>query len=228
LGFLGSCLKDMAVNKMHSFASSLINELSKGLPGTDVQWQMASSDRFVRNFPKVPGKDARVAAVLILLYPEKGSIHTVLMQRPEYEGVHGGQISFPGGKQEREDENIVQTALREAYEETGIDPSKVEVIGTLTPLFIPVSNMIVTPVLGWTDEKPLFNYRPEEVVFLIDADLMRLIKPSIVRTKPFEIRGELVQVKYFHYDDNIIWGATAMILHELLVIIKRGGFFLQE
>jgi 8-oxo-dGTP pyrophosphatase MutT (NUDIX family) len=218
----------MAVNKMRNFATSLKKELSKGLPGTDVQWQMASSDRFVRNFPKVPGKDARIAAVLILLYPEKGSIHTVFMQRPEYDGVHGGQISFPGGKQEQEDENTVQTALREASEETGIDPSKVKVIGTLTPLFIPVSNMIVTPVLGWTDKKPLFNYRAEEVVFLIDADLMKLINPSIVRTKPFEIRGELVQVKYFNYDDNIIWGATAMILQELMVIIKRGGFFLPE
>lgn len=218
----------MVVKKMHNFATSLKAELIKGLPGTEVQWQMASSDRFVRNFPKVPGKDARIAAVLILLFPEKGSIHTIFMQRPEYEGVHGGQISFPGGKQELEDENIVQTALREAYEETGIDPSKVKIIGTLTPLFIPVSNMIVTPVIGWADKKPLFNYRPEEVDFLIDADLKRLLNPSIVRTKPFEIRGELVEVKYFNYDENTIWGATAMILQELLVIIKRGGFFLPE
>jgi 8-oxo-dGTP pyrophosphatase MutT (NUDIX family) len=213
---------------VNNFAILLKTELTKGLPGTEVQWQMASSDRFVRNFPKVPGKDARVAAVLILLFPEKGSIHTIFMQRPEYDGVHGGQISFPGGKQEQEDDNIVQTALREAFEETGIDPSKVKIIGTLTPLFIPVSNMIVTPVIGWADKKPLFNYRPEEVAFLIDADLKRLLNPSIVQTKPFEIRGELVKVKYFDYDENTIWGATAMILQELLVIIKRGGFFLPE
>jgi 8-oxo-dGTP pyrophosphatase MutT (NUDIX family) len=213
---------------MHKFAANLKNELSKGLPGTEVQWQMASSDRFVRDFPRVPGKDAHVAAVLILLFPENGSIHTVFMQRPEYEGVHGGQISFPGGKQEAEDENIIRTALREADEETGVDPSKVKIIGTLTPLFIPVSNMIVTPVIGWTDKKPQFKYRPEEVVFLIDADLMKLLDPSIVKTKPIEIRGEPVEVKYFNYDDNTIWGATAMILQELLVIIKRGGFYLAE
>ena len=78
---------------------------------------MASSDRMVRNFPRVPGKDARVAAVLILLFPDKGSIHTVFMQRPDYDGVHGGQISFPGGKKEPEDENVIKTALREAHEE---------------------------------------------------------------------------------------------------------------
>jgi 8-oxo-dGTP pyrophosphatase MutT (NUDIX family) len=208
---------------MSDFPEELKTELSKGLPGTDIQWQMASSDRFARNFPRIPGKDARVAAVLILLYPMKGSIHTVFMQRPEYDGVHGGQISFPGGKKEPEDEDVIQTALREAQEETGIDRAKVKVIGTLTPLFIPVSNMIVTPIVGWMSEKPVYIYRAEEVVFLIDSDLKRFFDPSIVKVKPFEIHGELLEVKYFDYDNNTIWGATAMILNELLTIIKRGG-----
>jgi 8-oxo-dGTP pyrophosphatase MutT (NUDIX family) len=213
---------------MNDFAASLKIEILKGLPGTEVQWQMASSDRFVRGFPRVPGKDARIAAVLLLFYPVNGSIHTLFMQRPDYNGVHGGQISFPGGKKEPEDENEIQTALREAFEETGVHPDKVNIIGTLTPLFIPVSNMIVTPVVGWTNEKPLFKYRSEEVVFLIEADLKRLIDPSIVKLKPFEIRGELIEVKYFDYEANTIWGATAMILHELLIIIRRGGFFPPE
>jgi 8-oxo-dGTP pyrophosphatase MutT (NUDIX family) len=160
---------------------------------------------------------------MILLYPENGSIHTVFMQRPDYDGVHGGQISFPGGKKEPEDEDVIRTALREAHEETGIDPGKVEVIGSLTPLFIPVSNMIVTPVVGGMIEKPVYNYRSEEVVFLIDADMNRFLDPSIVRSKPFEIRGELLDVKYFDYENHTIWGATAMILNELLTIIKIGG-----
>jgi 8-oxo-dGTP pyrophosphatase MutT (NUDIX family) len=208
---------------MLDFSYILKTEILKGLPGTEVQWQMASSDRFVRNFPTIPGKDARIAAVMILLYPENGSIHTVFMQRPDYDGVHGGQISFPGGKKEPEDEDVIRTALREAHEETGIDPGKVEVIGSLTPLFIPVSNMIVTPVVGGMIEKPVYNYRSEEVVFLIDADMNRFLDPSIVRSKPFEIRGELLDVKYFDYENHTIWGATAMILNELLTIIKRGG-----
>jgi len=212
---------------MDEFAIRLKNEILKGLPGTDIQWQMASSDRFVRNFPRSPGKDARTAAVLILLYPENDSIHTIFMQRPDYKGVHGGQISFPGGKKEPEDENIINTALREASEETGVDPLKVTIIGTLTPLFIPVSNMLVTPVLGWMNEKPSFQYKSEEVVFLIDADLKKLLDPSIVKTKPFEIRGEMIEVRYYDYEANMIWGATAMILHELLYMIRRGGFSLQ-
>ena len=81
--------------------------------------------------------------------------------------------------------------------------------------------MFVTPVVGWTDKKPVFNHQPEEVVFLIDADLKRLLDPSIVKTKPFEIRGEMLDVKYFDYEGNVIWGATAMILHELLDNSRR-------
>jgi 8-oxo-dGTP pyrophosphatase MutT (NUDIX family) len=213
---------------MQSFADKLRNEILNGLPGTDVQWQMASSDRMLKIFPRSPGKDVRIAAVLILLFPHKESIYTVFIQRPDYNGVHSGQISFPGGKKELSDENVIQTAIREANEEIGVDPSKISVIGTLTPLFIPVSNTIVTPVVSWIKEKPVFNHQPEEVVFLIDADIKILLDLSIVKTKPFEIRGEIIEVKYFDYDGNMIWGATAMILHELLTILIRGRLFLQE
>jgi 8-oxo-dGTP pyrophosphatase MutT (NUDIX family) len=206
---------------MNSFPVILKNELLKPLPGTDVQWKMASSDRMIRDFPRVPGPDARVAAVLILLYPDTGSVHTVFMQRHNYDGVHGGQISFPGGKKEDSDKDIIHTAIREAEEETGIDPEGISVLGTLTPLFIPVSNMIVTPVVGWTEKMPDFKHQPEEVVFLIDAELKRFLDPSMLKIKPFEIRGEMIDVRYFDYNGNVIWGATAMILNELLTIIKR-------
>ena len=210
------------------FIASLKLEIQKGLPGTDVQWQMASSDRFVKDFPRFPGKDARDASVLILLYPHNGSIYTVFMQRPDYNGVHGGQISFPGGKKESDDENTIQTALREAWEETCVNPSIVNIIGTLTPLFIPVSNMLVTPVIGWTNGKPSFKHKPEEVLFLIEADVKKLLDPSIVKFKPFEIRDEILDIKYYDYEGNTIWGATAMILHELLNLIRKGGFFRRE
>jgi len=213
---------------MQNFINILTAEILKGLPGTEIQWQMASSDRMIRDFPRSPGNDARVAAVLILLYPHNGSVFTVLMQRHDYKGVHGGQISLPGGKMEPQDKDIIQTALREAYEETGVDPEKVNVIGTLTPLYIPVSNMIVTPVVGWAEEKPVFTHQQEEVVFLFDTDIKKLLEPDIVKTKQMEIRGEMMGVRYFDYEGHVIWGATAMILHELLTIIKRGEISIQN
>jgi 8-oxo-dGTP pyrophosphatase MutT (NUDIX family) len=213
---------------MKRFADFLKEELSKELPGTEVQWQMASSDRMVKNFPRTPGADARVAAVLILLYPINGLIHTVFMQRHDYDGVHGGQVSFPGGKQELSDRDIIHTAIRETEEETGADTSKIRIIGKLTPLFIPVSNMIVTPVVGIMDEKPVFNHRPEEVAFLFESEIKKLMDPSISKTKAFEIHGEMTDIKYFDNEGIVIWGATAMILHELLTIIRRGEAFLPE
>jgi 8-oxo-dGTP pyrophosphatase MutT (NUDIX family) len=206
---------------MEKFAESLNSEIQKALPGTKVQWQMASSDRMINNYPGLPGKETRIAAVLILLYPYQGSIYTVFMQRPVYDGIHSGQISFPGGKVEPNDENIIHTALREANEETGVVPEKISVINTLTPLFIPVSNILVTPVVGWTNEKPFFKHQSEEVDFLIEADLKRFQYPDIIKTKPLSIRGKMIDVKYFDYDGHVIWGATAMILNELLTIIKR-------
>lgn len=210
---------------MNKFADNLKNEILKGLPGTEVQWQMASSDRMVRNFPRTPGKDARAASVLILLYPYNESVYTVFMQRPDYNGVHGGQISFPGGKQEPSDKNAIHTAIREAKEETGVNPEEITVLGTLTPLFIPVSNILVTPVVAWINEKPHFSHDAEEVVFLFDADLKRFYDTTLVKVKPVKIGTETLDVKYYDYEGHMIWGATAMILHELLVILRRCRFF---
>lgn len=195
--------------------------IEKGLPGTDVQWRMASSDRMIKDFPRVPGPEARVASVLILLYPHDNSVYTVFMQRPDYTGFHGGQISFPGGKKEPDDVNITSTALREAMEETGIIPSSVCVEGLLTPLFIPVSNMIVTPVVGWSERRPQFSHDPAEVEFLIEARLEKFLEPDIIRYRPMILRGETIDVRYFAYEGNVIWGATAMMLNELLEIIRR-------
>ena len=210
---------------MKIFAEKLKKEISKGLPGTEVQWALASSDRMIKGFPRFPREDSKAAAVMILLYPKDDIIHTAFIQRPTYEGVHGGQISFPGGKKEDSDPDLIHTALREASEEIGVNSSEINVISTLTPLYIPVSNIIVTPVVCWMEKQPVLKPQEEEVVFIIEADIRTLINPAIIKIKPFEIRGEMIDIKYFDYNDNVIWGATAMILHELFTIFRRGKFF---
>jgi len=208
---------------MKEFAEKLRIEISKGLPGSEVQWALASSDRLIRGFPRTPRDDAKAAAVMILLYPKVDLVHTVFIQRPDYDGVHGGQISFPGGKTEESDIDLIHTAIRETSEEIGVNGSEINIISKLTPLYIPVSNILVTPVVGWMENQPLFKHQEDEVVFIIEADLSTLINPSIIKTRPFEIRNEMIDIKYFAYKGHTIWGATAMILHELFTIIRRGN-----
>lgn len=202
----------------------VIREALKGnLPGTEVQWEMASSDRMIKDFPRVKREDSRLAAVLILLYPCNKSLNTILIQRPTYDGIHSGQISFPGGKAEECDKDIIHTALREAAEETGIKQHALTLLGCLTPLFIPVSNTEVTPVVSWSNSKPDITIDPLEVVHIIEVSLQQLADPSIIMTKPFPIRNEMLEVRYYDYNNQVIWGATAMMLHELITLFRREG-----
>jgi 8-oxo-dGTP pyrophosphatase MutT (NUDIX family) len=153
------------------FKEKLRNSLLLELPGTDVQWEMASSDRRMKAFPRSGGPESRKGAVMILLYPHKGTLSTLFMQRPLYKGVHSGQISFPGGKWESGDNNLTETALRETGEETGVGSNEIDVLGTLTPLHIPVSNITVTPVVGYIPYRPVFTPQKSEVVCLIEAEM---------------------------------------------------------
>jgi 8-oxo-dGTP pyrophosphatase MutT (NUDIX family) len=213
---------------MQKFAERLKTEISKGLPGTEVQWFLASSDRMIKGFPVTPQNDSKAAAIMILLYPKNAGVYTVFIQRPEYDGIHSGQISFPGGKKEDSDIDLIQTAIRETSEEIGVVSTEIKIISSLTPLYIPVSNTLVTPVVGWLEKEPVFKPQEKEVVFIIEANIRTLLDPSIIKTKPFEIRGEMIDIKYFDYQNNTIWGATAMILHELFTLMRRGNFLEKE
>jgi 8-oxo-dGTP pyrophosphatase MutT (NUDIX family) len=170
--------------------------------------------KFEHKTPPKPG------GVLILLYEEDGVIKFPLTKRPDYLGTHGGQISLPGGKAEQ-DEDIITTALREGEEEIGVLRSRVKVIGLLSEFFVIPSNFIVTPVIGYLEDRPLFNPDPKEVVRVLEGNLDLLIRPDAIQTK--EILASKIYpmiAPHFEIEGEVVWGATAMILNELRVLIS--------
>ena len=166
-------------------------------------------------------KDYRVSAVLALLYEDNGP-QLILIQRPPYKGTHGGQISFPGGKMEDIDNDTVQTALRETQEEIGIDPSRIEIYGKLTDVYIPVSKFLVHPYIGFHDGKPEFVLEEREVSEVITFDLEDILNDSILQKRNIKTAGGIMlkDIPCFIIDDRVIWGATALMLNEIRLMLK--------
>jgi 8-oxo-dGTP pyrophosphatase MutT (NUDIX family) len=168
---------------------------------------------------------ARVGGVLIALYPLNGNVHTVLMKRPDYIGAHSGQVSFPGGKKEPNDPDIVTTALREAQEEVAISPQDVQVLGQLTELYIPASNFLVHPVIGLLDHVPHLIPDAHEVERILLPNLAHFLRSDIVGEKVIPIRENLtVRAPYYDVEGQTVWGATAMIISEFAQVLRDIGF----
>jgi 8-oxo-dGTP pyrophosphatase MutT (NUDIX family) len=131
-------------------------------------------------------------------------------------------VSFPGGKVEPSDPDLVYTALREAEEEIGIDAGKVEVVGRLTDLYIPTSNFLVSPILGFLNETPRFVPEAREVDRIIPTAMSMIGHPQIRQRTLVPIgEGRHLETPYFALDGEVVWGATAMILSELLQLLEQ-------
>lgn len=200
--------------------------LAGPLPGTEGQIKMAPQPRAGQlNRWEIPD-NYREASVLLLLYPHHQpdqlelELHVVLTRRPDYPGTHGGQISLPGGRREG-DETLQITALREAYEEIGLDPAAVKVLGQLSPLYTPPSNFYIYPFIAYSPVRPAFQPDVKEVAELIEAPLHLLFDPSIQREEiwHFPNYGER-RVPFFDVFGHCVWGATAMILSEFLTLLQ--------
>lgn len=200
------------------FLRRLRQDLRKPLPGRSVQYQMAPRPRPGAEFDDAPQPNARRGGVLILLYPHDAQIYLPLILRPNYPGVHSGQIGLPGGGQEPVDRDLTETALRETYEEIGVHSSQYTVLGQLTPLYVSASNYIVQPSVAWIDYRPEFHIDPYEVAELIEAPLRTLLDPATHRVEPWVMRGRTIEVPYFALGEHYVWGATAMMLSELLAL----------
>ena len=198
------------------FVEQLRRDLSAPLPGQAAQQRMAPRPRSGGDYSDTVRPDTRQGGVLALFYPMDGRVHLALILRPTYSGVHSGQVGFPGGGREENDADLTETALREAHEEIGIDPAQVTVLGQLTPIYVFASNYLVQPVVGWTVQRPSFHPDPYEVALLIEASLDELLDEANQRDETWQLRGHSVQVPYFLIQGQTIWGATAMMLSELL------------
>ncbi len=163
-----------------------------------------------------PGLVPRAGAVLMLLYPHADDLYLPLTVRTAGLRNHSGEISLPGGSFDVADGTLDRTALREAAEEIGIIPETVELIGDLAPVWIPVSNFRITPYVGWTAARPAFTLATAEVAAVVEAPLTLLLDEATVQSEIRELRGHLVRVPYFAIGAHKVWGATAIILAQLV------------
>jgi len=202
------------------FTEKLKELLNNPLPAMEAHKKMAPQIRLSSLLKKEP-QNARKSAVLILFYQKDNELYFPLIKRTDYGGIHGAQYSFPGGKFETNDNTLENTALRETFEEIGLQVNPNNIIGKLSTLYIPVSNFSVYPVIATIDYSPLFVIDTKEVEFVAEIPLLKFLDDKAIQMR--EIKSEFLtfSAPFFVVDNHAIWGATAMILSELKEIIKN-------
>lgn len=209
---------------MSSLDNRLIDRLparlEQPLPGHEAHATMAPRYPARQHALSVEDKECRKAGVLVLFLPRSGGGSAiVLTERREDLPDHAGQISFPGGQRESP-ETLAETALREAEEEIALDPQTVELLGTLTPLYIPPSNFCVHPHVGLVEYDPALTPKDREVERVLRVPLDRLLDPETHVVEPWTLHGTEVEVPYYAVQGHTVWGATAMMLAEVLAVVR--------
>lgn len=205
--------------KFSEYYQRMENLLAAQLPGESARYKMAPPER-----EEYMGHNnqTRHAGVLILLYQKEQFFYTVLIKRTLYNGEHSGQISLPGGKYEYHDDDLITTALRETKEEIGISPTNIQVIGTLTPLYIPVSNHYVQPVVGVLNSEPVFRRNEKEVQEIFNINIESLMDPKcMIQNEYIHENSRRIKAPFYRYKKLKIWGATAMILAEYIELHEQ-------
>jgi 8-oxo-dGTP pyrophosphatase MutT (NUDIX family) len=194
--------------------------LARPLPGLPAQLRMAPDPRPGTERILEPGLDCRRAGVLVLLYPGAAGASLVLTRRTDTVESHRGQVSFPGGSLD-DGEDAEAAALREGWEEVAVDPAAVRVLGRLSPLYIPPSRFCIYPVVAEAAQPLSFRPNPREVARVIEAPLALLADPATRREEWWQVRGEPVRVPFYAVEEHKVWGATAMVLAELLAVLEE-------
>ena len=197
----------------------LRDALGGDLPGPEAHLRMAPTPRPGWKPGHLP-EGAREGAALLLLYPDGDRPRVVLTVRRHDLPDHPGQVSFPGGVREP-GETLEQAALREAQEEVAIPPESVTVLGPLSSLYIPVSRFALHPFLGITERRPPLVPADTEVGRILEPELAHLVHPDTIHVEERLILERDRIVPYFRVEGEKVWGATAMVLAELLWLLER-------
>lgn len=202
-----------------SLTDWLAERLKGTLPGRAAQARFEPELAYGRHFAR-PLADARQAAVVMLLYRQERRWHLPLTLRPATLSSHAGQIGLPGGVIEP-GETSAQAAVRELQEELGIEPGRVELLGELSPLYVFVSNFLVHPWVARLDGPPQFVASPFEVAEILEVPLAHLLDPRQVGRYHRQARGVRFTAPTICFEDHCVWGATAMMLGELVVLLEE-------
>ena len=194
----------------------IVLALKEELPGTSSHQKLLPPGRLLKVAPEDKSR-VKDSSVLLLLHMDEMELNVLLIKRPCHMKHHAGQIALPGGRIEN-GELAEQTAIRETFEEIGIPPDQIEILGKLSEFYVEVSRFQIHPIVGWLQSKPVLNINPDEVEKVFCFPLLKFT-PPYDSVELETITGKL-DVPCVKYEEEIIWGATAMILSEFYDLLQ--------
>jgi len=205
--------------------SKIFKELGRELPGLKSHLKMTPYQRKSAKEAIDSDLNPKMASVLLLIYQKEEETYFSLIKRVDYDGQHGGQISFPGGKNEN-GETMKETALRETEEEIGLKKESITILGELSQVYIPPSNFLITPFIGYIDYTPSFKVQEREVDYILEIPLKQLMNDDNVKIKKIPLTkyaktNMQMEAPYFELNKHIVWGATAVVLSEFKDLMNR-------
>ena len=207
--------------KFDLFKKCLISVQSQKLDPLESHKKMSPLERVTFfNEEQFQIKNYREAGVMMLFYPKMGKTYLALIVRSTYPGVHSSEIGFPGGKPEILDQSLLDTALRETYEEIGVSPSCVGFVKPFSQIYIPPSNFLVSPYMGVSDDELSFRLDLKEVKEVLEFSLSDLLDPeSVSKVRMDTSYARNIEVPVFVVNGYFVWGATAMMMSELKQVL---------
>ena len=206
---------------METIIQFLKKRLQEPLPYEDIENEDIDGNlkKFITHAFDYPPQPHRICAVMLALFEEHEQIKIPFIIRPKTNRVHAGQIAFPGGGREEQDKDLRETAIRETFEEVGIVIPLAQTIGTLSNMYVPPSNSLITPVISFLKERPIYQLDPKEVDEVLEVSLKDLLNEDNQAIKIISSPKGTVEMPAFQVGNHLIWGATARVLKELVKIL---------